>query len=169
MNEMQRAAALAALAEDRVSRLSDAAREDHLRADYVDAATGEPLPYTGAHDPAAQRFLLRHFAEVVLAGVSNDFLQAHVSGILGRPVTIVGPEPDLAACPCCFHMTLPARGDYDICPVCGWEDGGDQPADTYSSVNRSTLAAYRGARGDRIVLAGRCYRRATGCGVGLPG
>jgi hypothetical protein len=28
------------------------------------------------------------------------------------------------ACPCCRHRTLDARGDYDICPVCLWEDDG---------------------------------------------
>ncbi len=25
-------------------------------------------------------------------------------------------------CLCCGYRTLPARGDYDICPVCFWED-----------------------------------------------
>jgi hypothetical protein len=28
-------------------------------------------------------------------------------------------------CPCCRHLTLESRGDYDICPVCFWEDDGD--------------------------------------------
>lgn len=25
-------------------------------------------------------------------------------------------------CPCCGYRTLPTRGDYEVCPVCGWED-----------------------------------------------
>jgi Cysteine-rich CPCC len=28
------------------------------------------------------------------------------------------------ACPCCRCLTLRARGHYDICPVCFWEDDG---------------------------------------------
>ncbi len=26
------------------------------------------------------------------------------------------------ACPCCGCLTLDERGEYDICPVCFWED-----------------------------------------------
>ncbi|KAA1376367.1 CPCC family cysteine-rich protein [Aeromicrobium fastidiosum] len=29
-------------------------------------------------------------------------------------------------CPCCGHRTLEGAGDYDLCPVCFWEDAGDQ-------------------------------------------
>lgn len=25
-------------------------------------------------------------------------------------------------CPCCGYKTLTSRGEYDICPVCFWED-----------------------------------------------
>lgn len=31
------------------------------------------------------------------------------------------------ACPCCEYLTLPDRNQYDICPVCFWEDDGDHP------------------------------------------
>ena len=27
-------------------------------------------------------------------------------------------------CPCCDHVSLPERGNYLICPVCFWEDDG---------------------------------------------
>ena len=27
-------------------------------------------------------------------------------------------------CPCCGYLTLMAPGDYEVCPVCGWEDDG---------------------------------------------
>jgi hypothetical protein len=30
-------------------------------------------------------------------------------------------------CPCCGYRTLPGRGDYDLCPVCSWEDDGAEP------------------------------------------
>jgi Cysteine-rich CPCC len=33
------------------------------------------------------------------------------------------------ACPCCQLPTLTERGVYDICPVCWWEDDGQEDAD----------------------------------------
>lgn len=35
-------------------------------------------------------------------------------------------------CPCCNYKTLQERGGFDICPVCFWEDDGqdEQDADT---------------------------------------
>ena len=29
---------------------------------------------------------------------------------------------DRVTCPCCGYVTLPSRGDYELCPVCFWED-----------------------------------------------
>jgi hypothetical protein len=41
-----------------------------------------------------------------------------------------GPQPGvLYACPCCRLLTLPERGGYDICPVCFWEDDGQDDHD----------------------------------------
>ena len=42
------------------------------------------------------------------------------------------------ACPCCGYQTLPGRGDYDLCPVCWWEDEGTEPWE-YSGPNGQTL------------------------------
>lgn len=41
-------------------------------------------------------------------------------------------------CPCCGYKTLPGRGDYDLCPVCWWEDDGTEPWE-YSGPNGQTL------------------------------
>lgn len=32
-------------------------------------------------------------------------------------------------CPCCGYVTLGARCEYEICPVCFWED--DDPTETF--------------------------------------
>ena len=32
-------------------------------------------------------------------------------------------------CPCCGYLTLPERGGYEICPVCFWEDDGQDEHD----------------------------------------
>jgi hypothetical protein len=40
------------------------------------------------------------------------------------------PQPDLRyACPCCHSLTLEERGGFDICPICFWEDDGQDDAD----------------------------------------
>jgi hypothetical protein len=36
-----------------------------------------------------------------------------------------GPYP----CPCCGCVTLPERGGYELCPVCFWEDDGQDDHD----------------------------------------
>ncbi|MFC9329414.1 CPCC family cysteine-rich protein [Kitasatospora sp. NPDC057015] len=49
-------------------------------------------------------------------------------------------------CPCCRRTTLPSRGRYDICPVCGWEDTGQGDADADADrggPNRVTLTQAR--------------------------
>jgi hypothetical protein len=40
-----------------------------------------------------------------------------------------GPEGSPFACPCCASLTLPTRGDYELCPVCFWEDDGQDEHD----------------------------------------
>lgn len=39
-------------------------------------------------------------------------------------------EPGMRfACPCCRFLTLDERGGYEICPVCFWEDDGQDDQD----------------------------------------
>jgi hypothetical protein len=44
-------------------------------------------------------------------------------------LVIRGPQDGPYACPCCGYVTLPQRGSYDICPVCFWEDDGQDDED----------------------------------------
>lgn len=41
----------------------------------------------------------------------------------------------LVECPICKYLTLHQRGKYEICPVCGWEDEGDE---AYKDPSEST-------------------------------
>src|SRR5262249_61190046 len=44
------------------------------------------------------------------------------------------------ACACCGYRTLPAKGDYELCPVCFWEDDGqsdDDADEVYGGPNGS--------------------------------
>lgn len=42
-----------------------------------------------------------------------------------------GPSPDgsLYPCPCCGSRTLLERGAFEMCPVCWWEDDGQDDHD----------------------------------------
>ena len=50
-------------------------------------------------------------------------------------------------CPCCGYKTLDERGGFDICPVCFWEDDGQDDADAATnrafSPNHMSLAQAR--------------------------
>jgi hypothetical protein len=43
---------------------------------------------------------------------------------------LLGPAEGVSYhCPCCGCRTLSERGGYDICPVCFWEDDGQDESD----------------------------------------
>jgi hypothetical protein len=58
-----------------------------------------------------------------------------------------GTKPKLLPCPCCGTRTLGARGVYEICRRCHWEDDPSQAADPDSSggANAQSLNAARAA------------------------
>lgn len=61
---------------------------------------------------------------------------------LGTEVWSVADEtPPREVCPCCDYVTLSERGSYDICPVCFWEDDGQDvdQLDVFSGPNHMTL------------------------------
>ncbi|WP_093198421.1 CPCC family cysteine-rich protein [Variovorax sp. YR750] len=40
-------------------------------------------------------------------------------------------EKSAQSCPCCSCFTLLERGAYEICPVCFWEDDGQDELDVF--------------------------------------
>jgi hypothetical protein len=46
-----------------------------------------------------------------------------------RTVQAGAVRPDRYPCPCCGYLTLEERGGDDICPVCFWEDDGQDDHD----------------------------------------
>jgi hypothetical protein len=49
---------------------------------------------------------------------------------LGANSVVRRAEPGVRfACPCCRCLTLEERGGYEICPVCFWEDDGQDDQD----------------------------------------
>jgi hypothetical protein len=72
------------------------------------------------------------------------------AGAVGRDIVRRGAFPGeeggaVKQCPCCDYFTLDTRGQYDICPICFWEDDGlDVDAlDTHSGPNHLTLREAR--------------------------
>lgn len=65
-------------------------------------------------------------------------------------------------CPCCRCLTLPARADYDICPICFWEDDGqdDPNAGTVHGGPNGTLSLTVARANYREF--GACERRLVG-------
>lgn len=43
--------------------------------------------------------------------------------------TVAGNEAGPHRCPCCSKLTLSERGGFEICPVCFWEDDGQDDHD----------------------------------------
>nr|WP_230058046.1 CPCC family cysteine-rich protein [Agrobacterium fabrum] len=58
-----------------------------------------------------------------------EAVAAEVEEYLKYPIVHEPPRENVSyQCPCCKYLTLKERGGYDICPVCYWEDDGqDDP------------------------------------------
>ena len=63
-------------------------------------------------------------------------------------------------CPCCGYYTLPDKGEYDICPVCFWEDDPvqEEDPDYEGGANELSLNECR----ENYRLYGACEQRFTG-------
>ncbi len=70
----------------------------------------------------------------------------------------------LRQCPCCDYFTLDRRGDFDICPVCGWEDDGLDPENPEQLDNSASAGGPNG----KAPLEGRKIFRAEVVSKGLP-
>ncbi|MGE0711049.1 MAG: CPCC family cysteine-rich protein [Planctomycetota bacterium] len=79
-------------------------------------------------DPGDPRYdvLLRPLLAEGYWGASNAYLLAELGGDHDE---VLGEPPGLAACPCCGLCTLRERASFEICPVCWWEDDGQDDAD----------------------------------------
>jgi hypothetical protein len=76
-------------------------------------------------------------------GVSNEYLAERLRAAGLGSFQIKGEPEVLFQCPCCEYRTLDSRGEYEICPVCFWEDTGDIDQDRYSGPNHMTLREAR--------------------------
>ncbi len=71
------------------------------------------------NDPRYQPVLL-HQMKRRLRGVTNAYLGAYMHGVMNMSVDVTGQMTPLLACPVCDFQSLPIRGNWDVCLVCGW-------------------------------------------------
>jgi len=87
-----------------------------------------------------------HYNELILLslkyefiGVTNKFISNKLIEMNLGQYDVCGEVEKLVSCPCCNYLTLEARGEYDICPLCYWQDVGIDELDIYVSANRESL------------------------------
>lgn len=98
----------------------------------------EEEPTTDIMDKKYDALLIEAIASQFV-GVKNSYLAEKVSQILNKKTVVEGEQETLFACPCCQYQTLEERGQYNICPVCFWEDDGSNDAEKYSGPNHMML------------------------------
>jgi len=62
----------------------------------------------------------------------KKWFAGYIDRLTNHSVVRKRQEGNKYACPCCGYLTLDERGGDEICPVCFWEDDGqdDEDADT---------------------------------------
>ena len=73
------------------------------------------------------------------AGVKNTFIEEKLSKLYLIETNIIGNPDILHACYCCEFLALKTIGEYEICPVCFWEDDGTKHLQLFSQCNKRTL------------------------------
>ena len=110
----------------------------------------ELISYLSTHDFDDIEFYDDFFNPVVTLGLtyknsilSNKFLAKKLSLLLSKEINVYGDEINQKVkCPCCHFYTLSSKSNYDVCPICHWEDDGSNEEE-YSAVNHNSLSEYR--------------------------
>ena len=69
----------------------------------------------------------------------NSYIEKKLLKQTSKKYTILDSVESLLTCPCCDYKTIQEKGSYEICPVCKWENDGNDDINVYSSCNRLTL------------------------------
>lgn len=109
--------------------LQEEISETELPANHIEDPKYDPLLIIGLKD----RY----------RGVRNAYIEKRLRSMGLGDFQVAGKAEILRACPCCGYQTLDEYGQYEICPVCFWEDSGDSDPDQYSAPNRMTLREAR--------------------------
>ncbi|MCD9571938.1 CPCC family cysteine-rich protein [Pseudomonas protegens] len=158
MKQLTATTAIDLLSRHRLPNLDAATRASHLLnwwgldSDDVEFATLPPSlqqqlnsqaePPDDALDPVYDALLLIAL-RAEYRGVSHLYLRRCL-GEAGLGNYAVSADIEyLEACPCCGYRTLSARGDYQICDLCHWEDDGSEALDVLSGPNHKTLGQAR--------------------------
>jgi hypothetical protein len=104
--------------------------------------------------------IVRAFAPASLPRDERQRWFAQYSGTLQWQPVVAAREAGPFRCPCCRCLTLPERAGYEICPVCAWEDDGqdEEEADVVRGGPNYTLSLMQ-ARANYARI-GACEERA---------
>lgn len=102
----------------------------------------QPEPPQEVQDPRYDALLLIAL-RAEYRGVTHLYLRRCLREAGLGDYTVSANIECLEACPCCGYRTLSARGDYQICDLCHWEDDGSQALDVLSGPNHKTLGQAR--------------------------
>jgi len=140
------------LVAESLTNLSDEERESHVLNwwgideeddEYFLLSLELQLEIKNNEDPPADIRDKKYDELIVIAmsaefvGVTNEYIEESLKGF-GR-FKVDGDVEKLEMCPCCEYRTIESRGEYYVCPLCGWEDGGSSKLDEYSSPNHQTM------------------------------
>ncbi|WP_374465154.1 CPCC family cysteine-rich protein [Chryseobacterium sp.] len=76
-------------------------------------------------------------------GVKVSYIEEKIKTLYQLPIAVIGVVEKLNPCPCCNFRTIFEKGNYQICPVCFWEDDGNTDDMKTSSANHMTLKEAR--------------------------
>ncbi|MFJ3156447.1 CPCC family cysteine-rich protein [Pseudomonas protegens] len=102
----------------------------------------QPEPPQEVQDPRYDALLLIAL-RAEYRGVTHLYLRRCLREAGLGDYTVSANIECLEACPCCGYRTLSARGEYQICDLCHWEDDGSQALDVLSGPNHQTLGQAR--------------------------
>jgi hypothetical protein len=72
--------------------------------------------------------IVREFPPAAVIEARKQWFENYVDGPGPRSV-VAGHEGGPYRCPCCGYRTLTERGGFELCPVCFWEDDGQDEED----------------------------------------